>query len=430
MPTYLLCATPVHGHVTPLLGIGRALAQRGHRVVLLTGSRFAAQAADAGLEFRSLQGIADFDDRDVETYLPDRNRYRGIARAQYDIQNIFVRTIPDQFAALRATLGEVTPDAILVDGAFAGVTPLLFRDAPRPPILGVGVTPLSQSSADVAPFGMGLGPLPGGIGRIRNRLLGFLANKVIFRDTHQLAKRILAELGVTSIPGSIMDVSRSFDRFLQLTPAELEYPRQDLGSATRFVGPVPPTPGQTPEPEWWTDLDGTRPIVHVTQGTIDNSDLSRLIVPTITALGSDRSDAPLVIVTLGGRGSSADAELGALPANVRVAEYLPYDKLLPLCDVVVTNGGFGGVLQALRAGVPLVVAGDTEDKPEVAARVAWAGVGVDLKTGRPTASAVARAVADVLGQESFRQRTAQMAKAIARLDTLDLIEGELLALAP
>jgi UDP:flavonoid glycosyltransferase YjiC (YdhE family) len=34
-------------------------------------------------------------------------------------------------------------------------------------------------------------------------------------------------------------------------------------------------------------------------------------------------------------------------------------------------------------GVPLVVAGDTEDKPEVAARVAWSGVGITLRTGRP-----------------------------------------------
>ena len=430
MATYLVCSTPVHGHVSPMLGVARHLAAQGHRVIMMTGSRFEARAVAAGLEFRPLAGNADFDDRDLDSYLPDRGRYRGLARIQYDIQTIFVKPITEQYRAVLSSIAADRLDAILVDGAFAGVTPILFRDAPRPPIVGVGVTPLSQSSADVAPFGMGHGPLPGGIGRLRNRLLGFLANKVIFRDTHQLAKRILAELGVTSIPGSIMDVSRSFDRFLQLTPAELEYPRQDLGSATRFVGPVPPTPGQTPEPEWWTDLDGTRPIVHVTQGTIDNSDLSRLIVPTITALGSDRSDAPLVIVTLGGRGSSADAELGALPANVRVAEYLPYDKLLPLCDVVVTNGGFGGVLQALRAGVPLVVAGDTEDKPEVAARVAWAGVGVDLKTGRPTASAVARAVADVLGQESFRERTAQMAAAISRLDTLDLIESELLALAP
>ncbi len=429
MSTFLLCATPVHGHVTPVLGIGRSLAARGHRVVMLTGSRFADQVRDAGLEFRPLRGIADFDDRDVDAYLPDRNRYKGIARAQYDIQTIFITPIPDQFASVTAAINEVAPDALLVDGAFAGVTPLLFGDAPRPPIVAVGVTPLSQSSADVAPFGMGLPPSPGVVGRLRNRTLGFIANRVIFRETHRLARRILGDLGVRRVPGSVMDVSRSFDRFLQLTPAELEYPRSDFGASTRFVGPVPPTPGETPLPSWWPDLDGSRRIVHVTQGTIDNSDLTRLIGPTIAALGSSESDAPLVVVTLGGGGAGSAADLGELPANVRIAEYLPYSELLPRCDVVITNGGFGGVLQALRAGVPLVVAGDTEDKPEVAARVAWSGVGVDLKTGTPTPEAVAAAVARVLGDDTFRDRARRMAEAIARLDTLDLIESELLALA-
>lgn len=427
MSTFLLCATPVHGHVTPVLGIGRALVERGHRVVLLTGSRFARQAADAGLEFRALDGIADFDDRDVASYLPDRDRYRGLAQAQYDIQNIFITTIPGQFASVTAAIDDVRPDAVLTDGAFAGVAPLLFGDAQRPPIVAVGVTPLSQSSADVAPFGMGLPPLPSPLGRLRNRVLGFAANRVMFRDTHLLAKRILGELGIERIPGSIMDVSRSFDRFLQLTPAELEYPRRDLGGDTLFVGPVPPIPGQTPVPDWWSDLDGAHRIVHVTQGTIDNADLTRLITPTIQALGSARPDAPLVIVTLGGRDAGPD-ELGDLPANVRVADYLPYDELLPRCDVVITNGGFGGVLQTLRVGVPLVVAGDTEDKPEVAARVAWAGVGIDLKTGRPTPESVSNAVNRVLADESFRVRATQMAEAIGRLDTIDLIESELLAL--
>jgi hypothetical protein len=42
---------------------------------------------------------------------------------------------------------------------------------------------------------------------------------------------------------------------------------------------------------------------------------------------------------------------------------------------MVTNGGYGGVQQALANGVPLVVAGDSEDKPEVAARVRWSGTG-------------------------------------------------------
>jgi UDP:flavonoid glycosyltransferase YjiC (YdhE family) len=42
--------------------------------------------------------------------------------------------------------------------------------------------------------------------------------------------------------------------------------------------------------------------------------------------------------------------------------------LLPHVDAMVTNGGYGGVQQALAHGVPLVVTGDSEDKPEVAAR--------------------------------------------------------------
>ena len=37
---------------------------------------------------------------------------------------------------------------------------------------------------------------------------------------------------------------------------------------------------------------------------------------------------------------------------------------------MVTNGGYGGVQLALAHGVPLVVAGNTEEKGEIAARVA------------------------------------------------------------
>ena len=72
-----------------------------------------------------------------------------------------------------------------------------------------------------------------------------------------------------------------------------------------------------------------------------------------------------------------------MPANARQAPFLPYDRLLPRTSVTVTNGGWGGVLASLAAGVPLVVAGGTLDKPEIARRVAWSGTGVDLRTGTP-----------------------------------------------
>jgi UDP:flavonoid glycosyltransferase YjiC (YdhE family) len=55
-----------------------------------------------------------------------------------------------------------------------------------------------------------------------------------------------------------------------------------------------------------------------------------------------------------------------------------------------------------------VVAGDTEDKPETAARVAWSGAGVNLRTGTPTASAVRDAVRRVLSDGRYARESARI----------------------
>jgi UDP:flavonoid glycosyltransferase YjiC (YdhE family) len=86
-------------------------------------------------------------------------------------------------------------------------------------------------------------------------------------------------------------------------------------------------------------------------------------------------------------------------------------------DVLVTNGGYGSVNQAMSFGVPLVTAGMTEDKADVNARVAWSGVGLDLATNEPTQEALRAAVRKVLHRPAYRMRAAQMAHEFARIDT-------------
>jgi len=83
--------------------------------------------------------------------------------------------------------------------------------------------------------------------------------------------------------------------------------------------------------------------------------------------------------------------------------------LMPALSVMVTNGGFGAVQQALAHGVPLVVAGGSEDKPEVAARVARAGVGIDLRTAKPKPEAIRAAVRTLLDSAEHRSRARAMA---------------------
>lgn len=434
MSSYLLCAPPVYGHLAPLVDVGRDLAERGHEITVLTGSKYRELVVGAGLRFVPLPADVDFDDADLQDRLADATAARGIAVVREGIIAMFVRPIPSQYRALTALLATSRFDAVLGEATFTGLAPYLaLPRGDRLPVLGIATTPVTLTSVDAAPFGTALSPGHGLVARARNRLLTAAIRPVLTRPLQQAVDTVLAEVGAPPSTIDTFDFAyRAFDTLFQLSVAELEYPRRELPDSVRFVGPVvaraAPTPGAD-LPAWWDDLDTDSPVVLVTQGTIDTVDLGRLIAPTLRALADEDV---LVVATTGGRPvDQVDRALGtALPANARVATFLPYDQLLPRCSVVVTNGGFGGVQRALAHGVPLVVAGSTEDKPEVATRVAWAGCGRNLRSGTPRPAAIRRAVREVLATPTHRTRSRQVAASIAALpDPVDVIEAGLAAAA-
>jgi UDP:flavonoid glycosyltransferase YjiC (YdhE family) len=222
------------------------------------------------------------------------------------------------------------------------------------------------------------------------------------------ATEINKELFGQRLPFRVMEWSRHADSIAQFTVREFEYPRSDAPTNLHFVGPISASGSQAPLPPWWDDISGSRPVVHVTQGTIANRDYRQIIAPTLDALAEDDL---IVVVSTGGRPLDT---LPRLPANARAAEYLPYDALLPKTDVYVTNGGYGGVQYALRYGIPIVTSSGHEDKPEVAARIAWSGVGLRLKTEEPTPGAVGAAVRSVLNDPAFRVHAQNIAASMSQ----------------
>ena len=202
------------------------------------------------------------------------------------------------------------------------------------------------------------------------------------------------------------------DAYMQLSVPRFEFPRQ-IPPSVHFVGTPPIIPGQAPLPPWAHELDGSRKVVLVTQGTVANHNFELLIAPTLAALANEPD--VLVVATAGGR--AVEAIPGAVPSNARLASYLPFEWLLPRVDVLVTNGGYGSVNQAMSFGIPLVTAGMTEDKADVNARVAWSGVGLNLATNEPTQEALRAAVRTVLDRPAYRLRASQMANEFASIDT-------------
>lgn len=426
MTRLLLPASPIYGHVLPLVGVGAGLARRGHDVTVLTGTKYRSLVEAEGLAFRPLPASVDYDDSTFEQVVGPALRSRNpLARARASIRSLFIAPLRDQHACLDRELHTGVFDAVLADTAFLGTIPLTMRRrSTRPPVLGISVTPLSLRSADTAHFGAALRPDGITYHRHRNAQIDWLLARGPLRPVQRDLDSALAPYG--GVPGALnyFDAVATHDITFHLGPREFEYPRREMPDSIRFVGPL--RYDDPPEPtSWWADLIGDahgQRVVHVTQGTLDTTDPTKLLVPAIQGLaGTDT----LVVASTGGRPISTVTRhfSSGLPANARVAEFLPYDRLLPRCDLVITNGGYGGVLRSLAHGVPLVVAGAGDDKPEVAARVAWSGCGVDLRTGRPSPRRLRRAATKVLTDTRYRTRAADMRDRIAGLgDPIDAID--------
>lgn len=413
MANILIAALAPVGHAGPLLSVAQGLVDRGDRVTVLASADHAGTIRAVGAVPLALPAKADLDLSRLDIDLPGRADTSGIKRINFDIVRLFVQPMPHQTRLLTEVLAQTRFDTVIVDAGFFGILPFLLGDrTARPPVLTYTTTPLMISSRDTAPAGMGLPPSPARWGRLRNRALTVLSQRVLLRQSQNAANYLLDRMNCRRLPTFLLDSGVLAERYIVPTVPEFDYPRGDLPANVRYVGAVHPAPSRGfRSPRWWAELDGDRPVVHVTQGTVDNADLGRLLEPTIEALAGEDV---VVVATTGGRPAS---QLGIrLPANTHVAEFIPHDLLLPKVDVMVTNGGYGAVQRALSTGVPLVVAGDTEDKPEVAARVAWTGAGINLGTGTPTVAAVRAAVRAVLNDRRYLGAARNLEAAFARRD--------------
>ncbi|PNH85157.1 glycosyltransferase [Arthrobacter sp. AFG20] len=419
MSSVIVCSGPHDGHVSPMLGVARRLIDRGHRVRFLTGPAYEDAVKDIGAEFLPLGPGAE--------YATESSAATGVQAIREGIRGLVIEPARGQYLPLAAAVAAEPTDAVLAEVTFVGAATLSrLPRSKRPPIITCGILPLTLSSRDCAPYGSGLAPGKGPGARLRNQAMNWLVSNVVLKDSQRQVDALTRELVGAGLDGLfILDWARRTELIAQFTVQEFEYPRSDAPGNLRFFGPMSrhaASASVTPKPEWWGELDGSRPVVYVTQGTVSNEDFTALVGPTLEGLAGEDVT---VVVSTGRRPLDA---LPPLPANARAAEFLPDAELLPKVDVYVTNGGYGGLHYAMENGVPIVVAGDTEDKPEGAARVAWAGVGINLKTGRPKPEAIRDAVRKVLGDGRYRAGSQRIGAAIAASPGVDGLIDEMEAM--
>ena len=384
----LVAATPVPGHVIPMLTIARHLRGRGHSILFTTADVFRKDVESLDLRFTPLLGEANIDYRDRHKTGRAQNLTKPGPDEMIDhVKKMFGEKMLPQYQGLRQIIDREPIDLILADFVFFGILPvLLSRVGASPSIVSVGVSPM------------------------------VLINHAVRACLDKYLNGVLDKCGCGPLPGFFLDCLYTLpDLFLQLTAEEFELPRTPRASNLRFVGAVAPMSSSSGPLLEWNRSYGNRPLILVTQGTMANSDLSDLIEPTLDGLSTESVN---VIAATGGPGHTFSAPI---PPNAQVISFIPFGEVMSKVAVFVTNGGFGGVNYALSQGVPIVIAGETEDKPWVAARVGWTGVGINLRTSRPTPTQVREAVCSVLREDSYRSNARRMGERFLHYHTLDTI---------
>jgi UDP:flavonoid glycosyltransferase YjiC (YdhE family) len=390
--------------------------KRGHEVVVLTGTQLKPAVEAEGIPFRPLpedtMGPVEY----FAKYPERHEKTPGTEMFAFDMEHYFLASLPGQARSLKETLRDFPADIILVESFFFGTLALLSEPREkRPAIVHLGVSVLSHGSGKTMPPVMGMTE---GERETAHR-----------QQEHQLRKplqkafdKALTALGCHPLPCPVLEsMSTLPDLYLHPAIKSFQYGSDSFAASTvRYIGRIPLPPGHYALPEWWHELDKTKRLVLVTQGTVANRNFGQLVGPALQGLRNEKD--LLVLVTTGGQ--PVESIPVEIPANARVTSFLPYEQILSEVDLLITNGGYGTVNMALAHGVPIVSAGLTEDKEEVSANVQWSGAGIDLRSNEPSPEAIHKAARKILDTAMYRDRARELAQEFAQHDT----EAELISL--
>jgi len=381
------------GHAFPMIALGRALAARGHDVVLQTWRRWEEHVEAEGMRFAAAPEYHVF-----PTLERPLTPYQAVVRAVHDTRPLVAETRPHAIVADILTLAPALAGELEVVPVATLIPHLDPRGAPGFPPYSLGAR-LPRTRAGRRMWEATDRVVAIGLERGREEL----------NETR-------GRLGLPPLARVHGGISR--DLCLVATFPQLEYPRA-WPPATHVVGPLlwePPS----------ADVElpaGDAPLVLVAPSTSQDR-RRRLLRAALAGL------ADLPVRVLASTDRRALEPPVAVPANARLVDWVPYARTMPHCDVVVSHAGHGTLARALQGGCVPVCVPAAGDMNETAARVDWAGVGVRLPRrlcrpvpvglavrralAEPRLAARARALAAWAAVHDSGARAAELVEAFAR----------------
>ena len=422
----LFASLPAAGHFDPLTPIAVHLADRGHDVRWYAGPQYAPKAERLGMAVFPYERATEVSAGNLDELFPERSRLKGPKQISFDLEKFFVSNVENHFLDIVDIRKTFEFDVFVCDGGIYAEQ--LVADRLGVPVFAVALAPILPGPANPPPF-FGFRPARSVAGRAVHAVARRMQTSTMKAGV-QVYNDLLATNGIEPIssdgfPAEPMASARRV--FLNGCPG-LDFPGYQPPANAEFVGHLSPVRGRKDAvgelPAAVTETG--RKVVAVSQGTVDNTDPGKLIVPTLEGL---RDSQFLVVAATGGEHTEELRERFGGP-NVVVEDYIDFDALFRHADAFVCNGGFGSILSALHHGVPVIGAGKREGKADNNARIAYRNLGVDLRTEKPKPAQVAAAVRKVLGDTTIKENVARLRDELDSYDTMEIIEEAITAAVP
>ncbi|MBV6715856.1 macrolide family glycosyltransferase [Paenibacillus chitinolyticus] len=222
---------------------------------------------------------------------------------------------------------------------------------------------------------------------------------------HSLTKKVGEKYGV--------EVRTPYEVFCNPAPFTIVYTTRDFQTneekfdqTYKFVGPsLSSRPAQKNFD--LTAIKGKNPI-YISLGTVFNQAIEFYKL-CFEAFGNTEHT---LVMSVGN--NTLISDLGEIPDNFIVKNYVPQTEVLQHTELFITHGGMNSTHEGLYNGVPLVVIPQNADQPMVAGQVAKIGAGLALQMQGLTAHQLREAADQVLSLPSFKEAVANIGESFRK----------------
>jgi rhamnosyltransferase subunit B len=364
MTQFIISAIGSYGDVHPMIGLGSALAQRGHRVKLITNPYFAALAYEAGLELLPIGTREQYIEltQHPDLWHPIRGAKLVIGQAAGGFVRPIYNLVTEHYEAGETVLCAHALDLGSRVAAEKLSAPLASVDYAPGVIWSVYDSPRIKGALS--------GP---GVPKWLKLLQYWVSDTCFVRPlVGAQLNGLRRELGLPPVKRVFGQFMHQVDLALGLFPDWFGPPQSDWPANVRLTG----------FPLW--DANPDTELSREVEEFLATGD-----APIAFSPGSANRAAHQFFQTaveacqrIGRRGilltKYAEQLPAKLPATVRHFGFVPLSRLLPRTAALVHHGGIGTCAQGLAAGVPQLVRPMAFDQFDNSRRLVRLGVGEEI----------------------------------------------------